>query len=324
MIQYPTMDKVICVVGPTAVGKTALAFKLAKKFNGELVNADSVQVYKGLDIISGKDISNDLPFTFLKELSISDLTVGYFNVDSTPIYLLDVVSPISSFSVAQFQSLGEKVISHIISKGKTPIIVGGTGLYIKSLIDGIPTKDISFDQNLRYKLERLSVEELQKILSVKKLSSMNESDIKNKRRLMRAIEIEQSGPVPILPKPAQGISVIQVGLSSNREQLKQRISKRVDERIKNGALNEAKKLFHIYEKLSPQVKNANGYKQLFAFLKDEITLDEAIERWKISEYQLSKNQMTWFKKDKRVEWFDVENENYKVELNIRLSKLSRI
>ncbi len=287
------MDKIIYVVGPTGIGKTALAFRLAKKFNGELVNADSVQIYKGLDIVSGKDNPKN---------------------SSTPIHLLDVVSPTEAFSVSQFQKLGEDIINQILSKNKTPIVVGGTGLYIKSLIDGIPTKDIPYDSNLRLALQDLSIDRLQSKLSKKKLEQMNESDRKNKRRLIRAIEIEKSGFkkfITTIPFPTA--QHLQIGLKTEREILKERIDKRVDERVKNGALEEAENLFKNYRNLTEQVKNTNGYKQLFMFLKNEISLNEATKRWKISEHRLAKNQMTWFEKDKRINWFDsVRNSREKI------------
>lgn len=313
------MDKVIYVVGPTAVGKTELALRLAKKFNGELVNADSVQVYKGLDIISGKDISSDSQFKVLSKLSTSEYTVGYFTDNLVPIYLLDVVSPDQAFSVAQFQILGEKVISYIQSIGKTPIIVGGTGLYVKALTDGISTKDVPHNEYLRKKLENLSIEELQKMLSEKKLNSMNESDNKNTRRLIRAIEIEKFGQEDISVRRPQPTSTsIQIGLMLDRQKLKDKISKRVDLRMKNGALEEAEKLFLKYDSLTPQVKNTSGYKQIFSFLKKEITLEEAIKQWKISEYQLSKKQMTWFKKDKRINWFDSEGDDFEAKIDLKI------
>lgn len=277
------MDRIIYIVGPTGVGKTALAFHLAKKLNGELVNADSVQVYKGLDIVSGKD-----------------------NPDDANIQLLDVASPFEPFSVSHFQKLGERAIGNILSESKLPIVVGGTGLYIKSLVDGIPTKDIPYDSNLRSGLEHLSINDLQKKLSEKRLAQMNESDKKNKRRLIRAIEIEKSGfRTYAVTVPFPTVKHIQIGLHAERQIINERIDKRVDERVKNGALDEVKMLFNNYDKLSEQVKNTNGYKQLFQYLNNDLTLDEAINEWKTSEHQLAKNQMTWFMKDKRIKWFDI-------------------
>lgn len=294
------MQTIIYIVGPTAIGKTALAFRIAKKLNSELVNADSVQVYGGLDIISGKDKPQN---------------------STIPIHLLDAVSPTESFSVSQFQKLGEDVIDQILLKNKIPVVVGGTGLYVKSLIDGIPTKDIPYDKNLRLELENLSVDELQKKLSKKRLLQMNESDSKNKRRLIRAIEIEKSAFqkfITTIPFPTT--QHLQIGLRAGREIIKERISKRVDVRVKNGALDEARGLFKDYKNLTVQVKNTNGYKQLFQYLNKELTFDEAVEKWKISEHQLAKNQMTWFGKDKRIKWFDITKRGFEADINKEIER----
>lgn len=282
------MDTVIYIVGPTGVGKTALAANLAKKFNGELINADSVQVYEGLDIISGKDHPKDVSLN-----------------------LLDVVTPSEPFSVSHFQKLGEETISKILLENKLPIVVGGTGLYIKSLIDGIPTKDVRSDDSLRSKLESLSVEDLQKMLTPKKLEKMNDSDRKNKRRLIRAVEIEKAGFQDYsITIPFPRINHLQIGLFTERQIINKRIDKRVEERLRKGALEEALRLFSEYESLTEQVKNTNGYKQLFEYLRGNIALDEAANKWKISEHQLAKNQMTWFKKDSRINWFNINDKDF--------------
>lgn len=282
------MKKAVVIVGPTAVGKTSLAVKLAKKLNGAIISADSIQVFKSLDIISGKD-KNEL--------------------EGLKYYLIDIVSFEKPFSVSQFEKKASKILN---SLNKTPIIVGGTGLYIKSIIDGIETSEVKPDMDLRRELEAFSLEELQeklRSLDKKIWESMNESDRKNKRRIIRKIEIVGSKQNAVSSKRNQKIEFLQIGLELPREALKKNIDKRVDERIKNGAIDEAKKLFENYTKLTQQVQDANGYKQLFEHFQGKVSLEKAIERWKIAEYHHAKNQMTWFKKDKRILWFKADRKD---------------
>lgn len=301
-------NKTVFIVGPTAVGKTDLAFTLAKKFDGALISADSVQVYKGLDIVSGKD----LPKTAIKNGN----NAGFYIDRGIPIFLLDVVEPTSSFSLHDFYKFATRYKQLILEQGKLPIVVGGTGLYVQTLLDGF-NKSTMPDLSLRKKLEKLSVSELQQLLPDDKLQKLNDSDRNNPRRLIRAIEIESSKQQVASSKRNSYESLV-IGLTCDREVLKQRIDARVDTRLKQGALDEVSSLFKNYKILSDQVKNANGYKQLFSFLKNEISLDEAIYRWKISEYHHAKNQMTWFRKYGMVEWFDIEKANFKKEIEKRV------
>lgn len=278
------MKKAVVIVGPTAVGKTSLALKLAKKLKSAVISADSVQVFKGLDIISGKDKD-----TFLE----------------TKVYLIDIISPTKPFSVSQFQKLASKIINSLEEK-EIPIVVGGTGLYVKSLVDGIETSEIKPDIGLRQELEAFSLEKLQKKLkgfNEEIWNRMNESDRKNKRRLIRKMEILTTNHQSLITHK-KDTDFLQIGLELPREALRKNIDKRVDERIKNGAIDEAKKLFKNYAKLTQQIKDANGYKQLFEYFQGKVSLEKAIDKWKISEYHHAKNQMTWFKKDKRILWFE--------------------
>ncbi len=312
------MQKIVCIVGPTAVGKTDLAFKTAHRFDGELISADSIQVYKGLDIISGKDIPKDSKFTPLPELSKNGYNTGFFTYNNVPIFLLDIVDPTSSFSVSQFQNLATKSIEYIAGQNKLPVIVGGTGFYVDAILNGIETSNIEPNLKLRSQLEKLSVLELQEKLqklNVEKFSSMNESDRNNKRRLIRRVEIAQSNTLNHQSSIINHqFDSLVIGLTCEKEVLKQRIDKRVDERLKNGGLEEVEKLYKNYDKLSQQVKDANGYKQLFVFLKNETNFEEAIYRWKISEYRHAKNQMTWFRKYGNVKWFDIAKKDYQKDI----------
>lgn len=287
------MEKVICVVGPTGVGKTDLALRLARIYDGELVSADAVQVFKDLDIISGKD----------KE-----------EFGNTPVHLIDIVSPEDSFSVSQFEVISRKSIDLIQKNKKLPIVVGGTGFYVKALLDGVDTSVVKPDPKLRSRLESLSLEDVQimlKELDQYTFNSMNESEQKNKRRLIRKIEILQSGIKNhnLKMKGENDLEFLQIGLELPREKLLKRIDNRVDKRINDGAIEEAKVLFKKYSNLSQQVKDANGYKQLFEHFLGNSDIENAIEKWKLSEYKHAKNQMTWFRKDTRIKWFNIENKN---------------
>lgn len=304
------MKKVIHIVGPTAVGKTKLAVFLAKEFDGTLVSADSIQAYKGLDIVSGKDLPKGSQFNLLHR-GKNGVSVGYYLFDNIRIFLLDVVDSSFSFNSFIFQEIAKGVIKDIFSQNKQPIVVGGTGLYVQSLINKNIFTASPSQQKLRKGLEELSVAQLQekvRVISKELYHSLNNSDKNNPRRLVRIIENKGSLGKVLQPFSRDGHIII--GLECDREELKKRIDKRVDERINDGALEEAKKLFETYSQLSPQIKSANGYKHLFSFLNGEINWDECLYRWKVSEYRHAKNQMTWFKKYSMATWFDIEEEDY--------------
>lgn len=285
------MKKVLFIVGPTAVGKTALALKIAQSISSVLISADSIQVYRGADIVSGKDHPKDVK-----------------------IELVDILPPTESFNVRDFSDRVREIVNE--ESKRLPIIVGGTGLYTKSLFTNVETITIPQNKELRTKLDILSVEELQeklKEINPDKLSQMNDSDVKNKRRLVRAIEIGSSISKSVEPvfKPED---VLMIGLETSMQELRERIKIRVMQRIEMDALAEVEKLFVDYDNLSPQLKVANGYKQIFQFLKKEITWDEAVEQWETADYQHAKAQMTWFKKDKNVVWFDIGDKDFEEKI----------
>lgn len=302
-------NKVLFIVGPTATGKTDLAFNLASEFNGELISADSVQVFKNLDIISGKDLPPNYKFK----------NGYYFSYGSPSIHLLDVVEPTQTFNVSSFFTLASKIIESFLAKKKLPIIVGGTGLYIEALLNGL-NETVEPDKKLREKLSNLSVIDLQKLIPKSDFSGLTESDKKNSRRLIRLIEKLKNQPKAKSLEPKPDYKSLVVGLECNKETLRKRIDERVEKRLKQGALDEAGILFKNYNNLSQQVKDANGYKQLFMFLKGEIDMDEAIYRWKISEYHHAKNQMTWFRKYGNVTWFDIEDKDFASKIREKIHK----
>jgi tRNA dimethylallyltransferase len=277
--------KIIVVLGPTATGKSDLAVQLALKFNGEVVSADSRQVYKDLDLGSGKITEEEMK--------------------GVPHYLLDVADPNTEiFSVADFQKLAYEKIDDILSRGKVPIVCGGTAFYIQSIVDGIVLPDITANPKLRKKLESWSLEKLQKKLKKLDPERYSEIDEQNPVRLIRAIEIaKQFGKVPKL-KSNPKYECLQIGLKLPEEELQQKIALRLEKRMFAGMLDEGKSL---HEKgLSFQRMEALGleYRFMAEHLQGKISLEEMLEQIRIKSRQFAKRQMTWFKKDKRIEWFE--------------------
>ncbi len=266
------MSKLLIVCGPTATGKTALAVQLAKKFNGELVSADSRQVYRGMDIGTGKDREK---------------------ID-VPIFLYDVVNPDEEFSVNHYMRLANHVIGDIVKRKKLPIVVGGTGLYINALIYPPETMNIPPDKKLRKKLKQASVASLQEMVGLTILQSMNQSDRQNPRRLMRKIEIARAKKA--LPKPVQMFDYLVIGLTAALPVLYKRIDQRVDERLRQGMEGEVETLVAKYGRDIPAM-SALGYRSL--------------ERWKLDEHAYARRQLTWFRKVKDIRWFDITEAQWK-------------
>lgn len=289
------MNKLLIICGPTGVGKTSLALRLAKKFNGEIVSVDSRQVYKEMDIGTGKDHPKEMK-----------------------IHLIDVVAPNQEFSVAQYVELAWKAIKDIWKREKLPIIVGGTGFYIKSLIDGIETLGVPPDWELRKKLSNLDIKKLREILEKtcpERLRGMNESDRKNPRRLIRAIEIASVGVPSQLHSTPYILDPLFIGLTAPYKILYQRIDKRVDERVKIGQEVEIKKLLKKgYSWMKSVLGVTIGYKEWQPFFEGKVTKDEVIQKWKFAEHGYSRRQMTWFRKDSRICWFNITEQGWQDEV----------
>jgi tRNA dimethylallyltransferase len=290
-----TNTKVIVILGPTAVGKSDLAVKCALHFNGEIISADSRQVYKGLDIGTGKITEKEM-------LGIKH-------------YLLDVCNPQDKFSVIDFKRLGEKAIEEIENKGKLPIICGGTGFYIQNLIDNISLPDVSPNESLRKELSEKSIETLYEILLNLDPDFANKVDKNNKRKLIRAIEIvKEIGKVPEVKNNETKYKPIFIGLTLPNDLLKERIANRLEKRIEQGMIEEVIELHK--NGLSYQRMDELGleYRYISKFLQNELSFDDMKEKLKTEIWHYAKRQMTWFKKDKRIVWFSPEDvkdiENY--------------
>lgn len=272
-------DKILVILGPTASGKTSLAVKLAKKFQGEIISADSRQVYCGLDIGTGKDLGE------------------YGNV---PYHLIDVASPMAEFNLAKYQKLALKAIKDIISRGKLPIIVGGTGLYLQSIIDGYQLAPHAPNPKRRVELEKMSLTKLYSLLSKEKpefAANLNNSDKNNPRRLIRYIEIMESGDKRAAVKKKMPYDFLLLGLKQDDEEMRQRIVKRIKDRLDNeDMLGEVERLIDAGVSISWLNSLGLEYRHLTWYLQDKLNYEEMLERLGAATYRFAKRQKTWFKR----------------------------
>ena len=283
---------VIAVVGPTASGKSEFAVRLAEKYNGEIVSADSIQIYKQMNIGSAKPSKEEMK--------------------GIPHYLLGFLDISEEFSVADYVNLARTYIKDIYSRNKLPIICGGTGLYINSLIDNVQFKESNIDKSLREKLnKKAEIEGIESLLAELKefdAESYNRlARTNNARRIIRAIEIYRTTGITMteqiknsknLPSPYDAKLI---GLNfSNRSDLYTRINNRVDKMVKKGLVHEAEEILKMpYSRTS---MGAIGYKEFIPYFNGKLSLDCCIEKIKINTRHYAKRQITWFKRDERIKW----------------------
>jgi len=304
------MKKLLIVCGPTATGKSLLALKLAKKFGGEVVSADSRQIYRGMDIGTGKE----LPVN--SKLKIQNLKLGgYYKIDGVRIWGYDIADAKKGFSVAQYIKIAWEIIDNILARGKLPILVGGTGLYIKGVVDGIATAQVPPNLKLRKSLSEKNSEELFEILAqvdAMKAGSLNTSDRKNPRRLIRAIEVALNKSKIKVQKTLLKADTLFVGLYAPKAVIGKRINLRVDSRTDLGIEKEIKSLLSSGVKWGSQAMDSLGYRQWKKYFENpgKALLQETIKSWKSEEHSYAKRQMTWFKKDKRINWFDISTDSW--------------
>lgn len=334
--------KLLVIVGPTAIGKTKLGINLARKFSGELISADSRQVYQEMDIGTGKDISNSkfIPHppaggadenSKLKEkiqkLLKSKINLGVYKTEGISIWGLDLVKPDQKFSCACWVAFARKIIRDIWQRGKLPVIIAGNGFWLKALLYGVDSLGIPPDWKLRKKLEKLEIKKLREELGKvwpERLTKMNESDRNNPRRLIRAIEISFYSDQTNLPNKSNSFNqanydLLIVGLKANKKTIYQRIDQRVKERIKQGAEKEVKKLIKKGYKWNLPALSALGYKEWQPFFTKSTTLVQVIKCWQNNEHAYARRQLTWFKKLVGISWFNVSQKDWqkKVEKLIK-------
>jgi len=278
------MNKLIVILGPTASGKTDLAVFLAKKLKGEVVSADSRQIYKEMDIGTAKVTKKEMT--------------------GVPHYLIDIIPPNKTFTLAQYKIRTIKIIKDIQRRGKTPFLVGGTGLYIKAVVENLQIPKVAPNPALREKLEKKTNEELLKDLAKLDPQAAETIDRKNKRRLVRALEVCILSGKPFSALKIKGkpmFEVLQLGISVPRQTLYRRINQRVERQIKDGLIDEVKNLSRKYGWNLPSLSGI-GYKEFKPYFEEKITLREAKKNLKQNTRQYARRQMTWFRKDKSIQW----------------------
>ena len=298
---------VIVIAGPTASGKTALSIKLAKELNGEIISCDSMQIYKEMDIGTAKVTKEE--------------------AEGIKHYLIDIVSPNERYTVSNFKKDSKNAIKEILNKGKTPIIVGGTGLYVDSLIYEIEYQDMEFDINYRNELmEKAETNEGLKELyeQAKTIDSkaMEKISLNDKKRIIRVLEIYKATgktktELEILSRQKEveyNYKVFVVNM--DREKLYNRIDKRVDIMIENGLVEEVEKIYNKYNEF-PTAMQGLGYKEVVEYLQGKINKEEMIEKIKKESRHYAKRQLTWFRKDKNFIWLNSEDG---IEKNIEIIK----
>lgn len=300
MIIINNKPKLIALVGPTAVGKTSGAIELAKAIEAEIISADSVQVYKYLNIGSAKPSKLEL--------------------EQTPHHLIDLITPDTLFSVADYQKLAKEKIIEINRKGKIPLLVGGTGLYIQSVIDNYNFSKEEGDNQFRNKFKKIEQEKgkdylhaILKTVDPKAASRIHKNDSK---RIIRALEVYYKTGKCIsdvedkrYQKPPYDL--IYLGFQLPREKLYARIESRVDQMIAKGLLEEVKMLMDLGYSENLNSLQSLGYKEMIRFLKGELNWEETIDTIKKNTRRLAKRQLTWFKRDKRIVWIN-KNDVYKM------------
>ena len=281
---------VIVITGPTCVGKTKLSVELAKKINGEIINADSTQVYKGLDIATAKVTEEE------KEGVIH--------------HLFDIKNKKDNYTVFDYQKDARKIIDEILTKNRTPILVGGTGLYIKACL-----YDYNFEEEKVNNYDNSSNKEIYDKLI--KLDSNNLVHINNRKRLIRALNYCENTKLPYSQKEKTEkllYNTVFIGLTTDREILYDRINKRVDIMVNNGLLKEAYEIFKTNIR-TKAVMTPIGYKELFPYFENKMSLDECLDSIKKNSRKYAKRQYTWFNNQMNINWFNVDFTDFNNTVN---------
>lgn len=283
-----TKPKVIAIVGPTASGKTSLSIEIAKKFNGEVISADSRQVYRGMDIGTGKVTKEEM--------------------DGITHHLLDIVDPMEVYSGADFKRDATVALDDIIKRDSLPIIAGGTFFYIELLRNNLQSAPVPPNPALRAELEKLSTEILFQTLQTKDSNRANDIDQFNRRRLIRALEIiDCLGTVPPITEAESPYDWLLLGIDITKEQLHLNIHRRLHSRLEIGMVEEVKQLHHNgvnYERLD---SFGLEYRYIARYLQNKITYEEMLTEIESKSRQYAKRQMSWLRRDKSILWVKPEN-----------------
>ena len=289
------MTDIVAVVGPTASGKTSLGVEIAKRMNGEVVSADSMQIYKQLNIGTAKPTQDEM--------------------QGIPHHLIDFVPPSETFSLEQYAKAAHSVIAEISQRGKLPVIVGGTGLYIDTVINNIKLSDMSSDTSVREKLYKedsiLGTEKMLQRLREVDFETAQKLNVNDKKRILRALEIyETTGKTKSFhDKNSMGEKIynaIVFGIDFDRGVLYDRINKRVDIMIKDGLIEETERVISLLKDSKTTALQSIGYKEIAKYLSGEMSLDEATELLKKNTRNLAKRQLTWFRRNKEIIWLSPE------------------
>ncbi|MBA4602351.1 tRNA (adenosine(37)-N6)-dimethylallyltransferase MiaA [Thermoactinomyces mirandus] len=286
--------KLLVIVGPTAVGKTRLSVWLAKRFHGEIISGDSMQVYRGMDIGTAKIMPGEM--------------------EEIPHHLIDIRDPDQLFSVQEYQKLAREKIAEITEREQLPMLVGGTGLYIESVVHDYAMPHVKENMELRKELKEMAQREGKEALHRKlekvdpvQAHKLHPNDV---RRIIRALEVYHVTGKPFSELKRKGTSpydALWIGLTMPRELLYERINRRVDEMIASGLVDEVKQLWNKGYRLHLTSMQAIGYKEIMSYLEGDISFDEAVHLIKLGSRKYAKRQLSWFRRLSEIHWFDITN-----------------
>jgi tRNA dimethylallyltransferase len=319
MLGIPEKPKLIAIVGSTASGKTSLSIQIAKKFNGEIISADSRQIYREMTIGTAKAPISSERSTITKSSIHEKARITLKNlqpVTSQGIwhYLIDIKNPNEDYSLAEYQHDAIAAAQDVIAQGKLPILTGGTGLYIKSVVENLDIPKTKADPDLRRKIEK-EIQDDGVEAVFKKLVDLDPEaayivDPKNPRRVVRALEVTIATGKPFTMQRKKNnpiFDVLEIGITQPEDILRKRIDDRIDAMMRDGLVDEVKSIIKKYGK-APVALEAIGYREIIEYLDGKCSEKDAVAQMKINTWQYARRQMTWFRKDKKIQWIRDEAE----------------